>query len=279
MDVPPLRVRRADSEGFARVEVNTALMKFPQKLRSGLVASALALLMAACTAGVTESGGQLASIDDATTTVESGDATAEIAPEPDGQTTTFRAEVWADNWFALYANGELVGEDSVPITTERSFNSETFMFEATYPLTIAIEAKDFIETDSGLEYIGEGNQQMGDGGIIAQITDEATGEVVAVTNSSWTALVVHQAPLNADCVDDPDPDATCENLIIDVPSGWTNSDFDDSAWPAATEWNAAAVGPKGGYDDLGWEPTAQFIWGTDLQVDNTALFRLTVSDG
>ncbi len=36
---------------------------------------------------------------------------------------TFQAEVWADNWFSLYKNGEKVGEDSVPITTEKSFNS------------------------------------------------------------------------------------------------------------------------------------------------------------
>ena len=45
----------------------------------------------------------------------------------------FVAEVWADNWFALYVNGELVGEDSTPITTERSFNAETITFTATYP--------------------------------------------------------------------------------------------------------------------------------------------------
>jgi len=37
---------------------------------------------------------------------------------------TFQAEIWVDNWFALYINGKKVGEDSVPITTERSFNSE-----------------------------------------------------------------------------------------------------------------------------------------------------------
>ena len=33
----------------------------------------------------------------------------------------FQAEIWADNWFALYVNGKKVGEDSVPITTEKSF--------------------------------------------------------------------------------------------------------------------------------------------------------------
>ena len=49
-------------------------------------------------------------------------------------TSEFVAEVWADNWFALYVNGELVGEDSTPITTERSFNAETITFTATYPL-------------------------------------------------------------------------------------------------------------------------------------------------
>ena len=42
-----------------------------------------------------------------------------------GVAASFTVEVWADNWAAVYANGELVGEDSVPITTERSFNAET----------------------------------------------------------------------------------------------------------------------------------------------------------
>lgn len=90
--------------------------------------------------------------------------------------------VWADNWFALYVNGDFFGEDSVPITTERSFNAETVTFEASYPLTIAIEAKDFKETDSGIEYIGERNQQMGDDGLIAQFFDTESGAFVAATD-------------------------------------------------------------------------------------------------
>ena len=122
------------------------------------------------------------------------------------QISTFTAEVWADNWFSLYVNGEIVGEDSVPITTERSFNAETITFEATYPLTIAIMTKDFKETNSGLEYIGEPNQQMGDGGFIAQFTDTATGEVIAVTNGEWRGLVIQNAPLNVECEKSADPD-------------------------------------------------------------------------
>jgi hypothetical protein len=196
----------------------------------------------------------------------------------DEDSSTFTVEVWADNWMAVYIDGELIGEDSVSITTERSFNAEVFSFEAAYPFTIAIEAKDFKETESGIEYIGEPNQQMGDGGLIAQVTDTATGEVVAATSADWSVLVVQRAPLNTDCVDDADPDATCEYEIIDTPSGWADADFDDSNWAAATVWTAAQVSPRGGYDEIAWIGDAELIWGTDLEVDNTILVRFTTAE-
>jgi hypothetical protein len=221
------------------------------------------------------------SVDDTTTNVDDG-AAAESEPgtatsESDGSTTTFEVDVWADNWMAVYINGELIGEDSVPITTERSFNAETFTFEASTPFTIAIETKDFKETDSGLEYIGQQNQQMGDGGIIAQVTNLSTGQIVAGTNSDWSILVVHQAPLNTDCEDDPNPDSTCEFLILETPANWTSADFDDSSWQNATEWSAADVSPKDGYDEIRWDSSAQLVWGADLEVDNTVLLRSTIS--
>ncbi len=34
-----------------------------------------------------------------------------------------RGEIWADNWFAFYLGENLIIEDSIPITTERSFNA------------------------------------------------------------------------------------------------------------------------------------------------------------
>ena len=43
---------------------------------------------------------------------------------------SFSAEIWADNWFALYVNGKKVGEDSTPFATERSFNSDAISFKA-----------------------------------------------------------------------------------------------------------------------------------------------------
>jgi hypothetical protein len=243
--------------------------------------TAAALLSAACSSDSTDDE---AVVTDAT--AESGDATGDETAEAQatadeeassGEESTFQIEVWADNWMAVYVDGELIGEDSVPITTERSFNAETFTFEASYPFTVAIEAKDFKETDSGIEYIGEQNQQMGDGGLIAQVTDTATGDVVAVTSADWAALVVHRAPLNTQCEKDSDPDATCEFEITETPADWANADFDDSAWDAATEWTSSDVDPKDGYDEITWDSTAQLIWGTDLEIDNTILLRLTVA--
>ena len=112
---------------------------------------------------------------------------------------TLSADVWADNWFEMRINGTQVAEDSVPITTERSFNAESFTFEAERPFVIGLVAKDFKENDTGLEYIGSGRQQMGDGGVILQIMD-STGETMVVSNDAWQCLVIHSAPLDKSCL-------------------------------------------------------------------------------
>jgi len=229
----------------------------------------------------TDSGDTAASSD---TTASDNDTTAaddnsEPAPtEASNEASTFLVQVWADNWMAVYVDGELVGEDSVSITTERSFNAEEFTFEATYPFVLGIQAKDFMETESGIEYIGEANQQMGDGGLIAQVTDVASGEVVAVTDASTTAFITQRAPLNPACERSADPDSECESETNDVSTDWAAADFDDSDWSNATEWNAAAVSPKDGYDEIDWDSAAQLIWGTDLEIDNIIVFRMDVTN-
>jgi hypothetical protein len=188
----------------------------------------------------------------------------------------YRADAWADNWFAMYIGDDLVMEDSVSITTERSFNAESFGFDAEPGDTLSFILKDFKETDSGLEYIGENNQQMGDGGFIAQITSQTDNEVVLVTSSGWRCLTVHEAPLNKECESSNDPDADCLFTSIDEPEGWKDPGFDDGDWVAATEHTAAAVDPKGGYDDITWDGSAAFIWGADLESHNTLLCRVTL---
>ena len=175
---------------------------------------------------VSACGGNGSSGSDKSVPTSAPASTAADAPttEPGAAATPFTVEVWADNWMAVYVNGELIGEDSVPITTERSFNSETFSFTASVPFTLAIEAKDFKETDSGIEYIG----------------------------------------------------VDCESESIDPPTDWAAPDFVDTDWTTATEWSAADVSPKDGYNEIQWDDAAAFIWGSDLKVDNTVLLRTSV---
>ena len=193
---------------------------------------------------------------------------------------TVKADVWADNWFAFYLGEQLVMEDSVPITAERSFNAESFTFHADYPMTFNFIAKDFKENDTGLEYIGTNKQQMGDGGLIAQFVNADTGEVIAVTNSNWKCMVIHEAPLDKACEKSSNPIAgemPCGFTALEEPSGWKSVGFEDSSWSAASIYSAQQVGPKDGYDQISWESSAQFIWGPDLETNNTILCRLTVT--
>ena len=188
----------------------------------------------------------------------------------------FQAEVWADNWFALYINGKKVGEDSIPITTEKSFNSEKIKFSATYPLTIAVMAKDFTENSSGLEYIGKPNQQIGDAGIILQIREVVSDRVIAQTQNDWKVLTVNKAPLNPECVTSSNPVNDCKSSNTKFPSNWTASNYKDTMWKTATEFSKEAVGVKEGFFDFTWTPSAALIWSSDLKLDNIILLRKVI---
>jgi len=185
----------------------------------------------------------------------------------------FQAEVWADNWFSLYINGKKVGEDSVPITTEKSFNSEKIKFSATYPLTIGVIAKDFTENSSGLEYIGKQNQQIGDAGIIFQIREVSSGKVVAYSGRDWKVFTVNKAPLNPECVSSTNPTYDCKYSNATIPTTWASATYNDSSWKNATEFSKETVGVKEGYFDYAWAPGAALVWSADLKLDNTILLR------
>ena len=207
-------------------------------------------------------------------------AAALTACAAEAETRDITADVWVDNWFSVYANGDLVMEDPVSITTERSFNAETATFSVELPAVIAIEAKDFRENGSGLEYIGTNRQQIGDGGMIAQFKDATSGDIFAVTDGDMKCLVVQFAPIKPSCADEANPvagEGACGFVAIDVPADWTTPDFDDSDWPAATVHSAADVGPKDGYDEIAWDDSAELVWGENLKQDNTLLCRLTIS--
>ena len=189
---------------------------------------------------------------------------------------TFEAQVYADNWFEFYVDGEVVMTDPVPITTEQSFNVEVFNFEAELPAQLAFHIMDYKEDDSGYEYIlsTTKRQQLGGGGFMAEFKN-ASGEVVAATNSDWTCKVVHRAPLDTSCASDT---KTCTAIILPEPSGWASASFDDSDWPAAVVHSDRDVGPKREHGRLSWDSASEFIWSEDLKLDNTILCRFTLSE-
>jgi hypothetical protein len=60
-----------------------------------------------------------------------------------------------------------------------------------------------------------------------------------------------------------------------IPENWYTVDFDDSAWPNATEYTAERVRPDGNYVAADFSG-AKFIWTDDLDLDNTVIFRYKV---
>ncbi len=235
-------------------------------MRKALIPAVLATLLLAATLFLAACGGDRPAASEITVVTGAGASSIE-------------GEVWADNWFAFYLGDRLIIEDSTPITTERSFNAEAFVFNADYPLQLNFVARDFKQDDTGLEYIGRSNQQMGDGGLIAQFTDAATGAAVAVTDAAWRCLVIHEAPLDRACEDESEPSpgvGPCQFEATPEPENWRMPGFDDAEWPSAVEHSAAAVRPKGGYDDISWRDEARLIWSADLETHNTLLCRLTV---
>jgi len=189
---------------------------------------------------------------------------------------TLKADVWADNWFALHAGDDLIKEDSVPYNTERSFNKESFEFDIELPAQLSFVIKDFKENDTGLEYIGSPRVQIGDGGFAAQIFDATTSKLLAVSSSEWRCITIHQAPLNHSCLRSSDPETDCQSIVGAEPEGWTNASFDDSDWPNAVEHSARAVQPRRGYDEVTWHDDVKLIWSADLETDNTVLCRFTI---
>lgn len=194
--------------------------------------------------------------------------------------TKIQADIWVDNWFSLAINGKPVIQDSVAYKTERSFNAERVTFNADFPLTIAFEFRDFMENDTGLEYIGSFRQQIGDGGAIAQFTDAETGAVIKVTDASWKCRVIHHAPVNAACAKESEPKigiGSCQARMTQAPEGWMDHGFDDSQWAQASVHSTSTVRPKGGYDAIHWKQSAKLIWSKDLKRDNIVLCRTMIN--
>ncbi|MDF1666111.1 MAG: hypothetical protein P1V97_30415 [Planctomycetota bacterium] len=169
---------------------------------------------------------------------------------------TKRLNVYADNWFSLYINGELIAVDSIRFIPHNVISVDVL---PEYPMTIAVIAKDNANAKTGMEYR---NTQIGDGGFILKLADGT------VTGKHWKVKVVAHGPVDRD-TQNP------KVLTTEIPARWSEIDFDDSSWQPATEYSEDAVRPKRPFYDHDFQG-AKFIWSNDLDLDNTVLFRVKV---
>lgn len=212
-----------------------------------------------------------------------------------GGSEEFTAYIFADNYFELYVNGKLLAVDEVPFTR---FNSNVVRFRAERPLTLAMMVVDW-EENLGLG--SEDNRgkafHPGDGGLVAHIQDTKV-ETVAITDDSWQAQTFYTAPLqDRSClvINGAVRDSSaCSDKGVDdgtgfsaahwaVPADWMMPAFDDSVWPAAVTFRNETVGVDNkkaftNFVDIFDAPdaNAEFIWSSNLVLDNLVLFRKTV---
>jgi hypothetical protein len=125
-------------------------------------------------------------------------------------------------------------------------------------MTIAILAKDNADPKTGLEY----GDHVGDGGFIIKFADGT------VSSAKWKARSFFKGPLDGD-VKNPRVEHT------PIPTNWFAVDFDDSHWSQAVEYTEERVNPKEPFYKADFAG-AKFIWTSDLDTDNTVIFRTRV---
>lgn len=169
---------------------------------------------------------------------------------------TIKANIYADNSFSLYINGELVAVDSIAFIPHNVISVDIL---PSYPMTIAVIAKDNADPITGMEYA---NTNIGDGGFILKFGDGT------VTDGNWKAKKISWGPIGRD-MKNPRVES------ITLPEGWNTASFDDSSWEKAKEYTEDEVGPKKPFFEFDFTG-AKFIWSDDIALDNIVLFRHTV---
>lgn len=169
---------------------------------------------------------------------------------------TIKANVYADNSFRLYINGELVAVDSIAFVPHNVVSVDVL---PAYPMTIAVMAIDNADPKTGMEYA---NTNIGDGGFILKLGDGT------VTSASWKAKKFSWGPVGGD-TKNPRVES------IPIPDNWYANDFDDRQWPQAKEYSEEDIGPKEPFFEHDFKG-AKFIWSDDVKLDNVVLFRTVV---
>lgn len=205
------------------------------------------------------------------------------------------AFVFADNYFEMYINGAPVGKDNVTYT---QFNSNIIRFRVHRPFTIAMLLVDWEELlGVGCENNNGFSYHIGDGGMVAVFKD-ASNNIIATTGSNWKAQTFYTAPimdltcptengttrLSNNCsTQDSNNGSNYYGLHWSLPNNWMDAAFNDSNWPGATTYTNATVGVNNKpaytnftdiFDNVGDD--AEFIWSTNLLLDNEVIVRYTV---
>jgi len=168
---------------------------------------------------------------------------------------TIKANIYADNWFMMYINGKLVATDPIDFLPHNVVSVDLL---PEYPMTIAVLAKDNADPKTGLEY----GDHIGDAGFTLKFSDGTT------TDATWKAKSFFKGPINRDI---SNPKVYQEPL----PKNWYAVNFDDSNWPHATEFTESRVNPKQPYYQADFSGS-KFIWSSDLDIDNTVIFRTKI---
>ena len=216
-----------------------------------------------------------------------------VTIDSDGELIT--GYIFADNYFELYVNGTKIAKDSVPFT---NFNSHLVQFRVKEPFTIAMKLVDWEENlGTGTEDNAGSKFHAGDGGMVA-VFKNSSNEVVAKTGSDWKAQTFYTAPLlDTSCLQASGSSRLSSNCQTsgfsdgaslsaahwEIPSNWSAENYDDSLWPTATTYANAIIGVdnKKSYTNFAniFDDTsndAQFIWSTNVVLDNLVLVRKTV---
>lgn len=207
----------------------------------------------------------------------------------------YTAYIFADNYFELYINGVAVGKDNVPFTP---FNSSIVRFKVKKPFTLAMKLVDWEEhLGLGSERGRGSNFFVGDGGMVAVIKD-TDGNDVAITDDTWKAQTFYTSPIrNLTCISEngtarlsngcdksgSNDGTSYYGLHWGLPDGWQQADFDDSKWQNATTFSNQTIGVnnKRAYTNFtelfdNADNDAQFIWSTNVVLDNLVIVRKTI---
>ncbi len=207
------------------------------------------------------------------------------------------AYIFSDNYFELYVKGVAVAKDPVPYTP---FNSCLVRFRVRAPFSLAMKIVDWEEHPGlGTENANGSSYHPGDGGLVVVVCDTSQ-RIIAVSDHRWRAQTFYTAPINdlsclredgalrrSELCSTSDLKDGSQSYAVHwtLPSKWMDESYDDSMWPAATEYSNSVVGVDNKpayttFTNIFDNPVrdASFIWSSNLVLDNLVLVRARIDN-